>query len=76
MGDKASQCRRDKDVRCKSCNALLATTDGSALTFRRGGLQVVVDGDFHVSIVCYGVRCNALTVLNIKSEDDPHSGPA
>ena len=74
MGDKARRCRQGKEVRCEGCDALLATIDDSALTIRRGGLQVVVDGDFHASISCYGAGCNTLAVLSLKSTRGPHSG--
>ncbi len=74
MGDEARRCRQGKEVRCEGCDALLATIDDSALTIRRGGLQVTVDGNFHASIVCYGPRCHTLTVINLKTERNPRSG--
>jgi len=56
------------DIRCKSCNALLAKLDETGLTIKRGDLQVTVDGAFRATLVCYRPRCRSLNILNISTE--------
>ncbi len=51
------------DVRCKSCSALLAKRDPSALTIRRGSMEVTLSGsDFELAVTCY--RCRAVSRLS------------
>jgi len=57
-----------REVRCKSCNVLLAKVDGDGLTIRRGDLQATIDGRFHASLVCYRPRCRQLNVLRLSTE--------
>lgn len=57
-----------RDVRCKSCNILLAKIDDAGLTIRRGDLQATLAGDVHASLVCYRPRCGCLNVLTFTSK--------
>ena len=56
-------CARSADVRCKSCGALLAKTEATGLTIRRGDLQATIDGAFRATLVCYRPRCRTLNIV-------------
>ena len=53
----------DTEVRCKSCGALLAKTEATGLTIRRGDLQATIDGAFRAALVCYRPRCRTLNIV-------------
>ena len=57
--------QKTRQIRCTSCNALLAEVDDSGLVIRRGELQATIDGDFHASLVCYQRRCRRLNVVRL-----------
>jgi phage FluMu protein Com len=59
-------------VRCRSCRSVLAVVDEQGLTIKRGGLEVVVDGDFHASFICY--RCRTLNVFRPAVRADASRG--
>jgi len=54
---------KEDEVRCKTCNALLAKLEGAGLSIRRGDLQATVDGVFRAALVCYRPRCRTLNIL-------------
>ena len=58
-----------RDVRCKSCNILLAKVDPTGVTILRGDLQATFAGELHASFVCYRQRCRALNVLTFSSSN-------
>jgi DNA-directed RNA polymerase subunit N (RpoN/RPB10) len=52
-------------VRCPSCGALLAMTEGENLRIQRGHLEATIDGAFRASLVCYRPKCRRVKVVTI-----------
>lgn len=64
---------RAQDIRCPSCNALLARREGDVIAIRRNDLQVSFAGDGHASVLCYRPSCRKLTVIATRERS---AGPA
>lgn len=54
--------------RCNACRTLLAKFNACGITILRGGLQVAIDGNARVSVVCYQKHCRTLNVAQLRSE--------
>lgn len=54
-------------LRCWSCKTQLAAKSDAGLAVRRGGLQITVEGEYRISMVCYQPKCRALNVFRSSS---------
>jgi hypothetical protein len=60
-----SKRRATEDVRCRGCDALLATVRGQVAIIRRGDFLVEIEGECRVALHCYRRHCQRVNPLNL-----------